>query len=406
MLFNPLSWVGINSTVLSNPLSPTNRVITLLLPAQGLGSQNWVLNTFEAEEPSNLTTLSPPVSPTLPWSESALPYFPTTGTIITFVLGCLVASGWERSRQRLNDIRQKDADINRLEKGYQVLDQLLALDIGALNNGAINNGDVDSALNVHDVFSPEQQHQLQTAVATLKAISLQTQGYMYRSGNRAAIVPPRTVALALSAELLGGLSVGLERNKRVKELGFCGSSGFAESSLGLSSDDLLHTAHEFHGSVQMGAKNASTDSPADSKKSTKFVRFCPITTSNGPQVPKSASPSGSGLTIPATAHTEAKPASALTLGSPKPSFDISSEEGRKALRDYIERKKKPEVPSLSSNSSAAPKLTYAEVCRLDPATKKKYRRVFIANRGWILMGRLEEEEKLYGPGALVKARTE
>lgn len=405
MLFNPLSWVGVNSTALSNPLSATNRVITLLLPAQGLGSQGWVLNTFEAEEPSNLTTLSPPEPPTLPWSESALPHSPTTGTIIAFVLGCLLASGWERSRQRHNDIRQRDAEINRLEKGYQVLDQLLALDIGALSNGT-NNEALDSSLNVHDVFSPEQQQQLQTAVATLKAISLQTQGYMYRSGNQAAIVPPRSVALAHSAELLGGLSVGLEKNKRVRELGSLGSSGFVESSLGLPSDDILQAAHEFHGSVQMGAKNASTDSPADSRKSTKYVRFCPITTSNGPQVPKSASPSGSGLTIPAAAHTEAKPASALTLGSPKPSFDISSEEGRKALRDYIERRKKPEVLSLSTSSSEVPKLTYAEVCRLDPATKKKYRRVFIANRGWILMGRLEEEEKLYGPGALVKARTE
>ncbi|PVH15428.1 uncharacterized protein CXQ87_003268 [Candidozyma duobushaemuli] len=401
MLFNPLSWVGINSTALSNPLSATNRVITLLSPAQGIGSQGWVLNTFKAEEPVNLTTLSPPDHPTLPWSESASPQFPTSGTIIAFVVGCLLASGWERSRKRLIEVRHKDEEINRLEKGYQVLDQLLALDIGALNTGAS-----DSALNVHDVFSPEQQQQLQTAVATLKAISLQTQGYKYHSRNQAAIVPPRTVALAESAELSGGSSVGLERVRRVKELESFGSSGFVESSSGLSSDDLLHTAHEFHGSVQMGAKNASTDSPADSKKSTKFVRFGPITTSNGPQVPKSASPSGSRLTIPAAAHTEAKPASASTSGSPKPSFDISSEEGRKALRDYIERKKKPEGPNLSTISSEAPKLTYAEVCRLDPATKKKYRRVFIANRGWISMGRLEEEERLYGPDALVKARTE
>lgn len=401
MLFNPLSWVGINTTTLSSQLSATNRVITLLLPGQGSGFQGWVLNTFEAEEPLNLSTLSPPDATTLPWSEPALPQFPTSGTIIAFVLGCLLASGWERSRKRLLELRLKDEEINRLEKGYQVLDQLLTVDLGALNTAA-----PDSALNVYDVFSPEQQHQLQTAVATLKAISLQTQGYMYHPGNHAAIVPPRTVALAQSAELLGGLSVGLERERRVREVESPGSSGFLESSVGLSSDHLLHTARESHGSVKMGAKNASTDSPADSKKSTKFVRFCPITTSNGPQVPKSASPSGTGLTIPAAAHTEAKPASALTLGSPKPSFDISSEKGRRALRDYIEKKKKPAEPSLSANLSEAPKLTYAEMHKLDPATKKKYRRVFIANRGWILMGRLEEEEKLYGPGALVKARTE
>ncbi|KAL6670415.1 hypothetical protein ACI3LZ_002761 [Candidozyma auris] len=92
-------------------------------------------------------------------------------------------------------------------------------------------------------------------------------------------------------------------------------------------------------------------------------------------------------------------------------------EGREALKKYIAEKRGQSHMGLVSNKEATDSqdaqendtnitTTYGEVSKFCPETKKKYRRVFVANRGWMSMRAFEEEERKYGSESVVRSRRE
>lgn len=101
----------------------------------------------------------------------------------------------------------------------------------------------------------------------------------------------------------------------------------------------------------------------------------------------------------------------------KNTFEISTAEGREALKKYIAEKRGQSHMGLVSNKEATDSqdaqendtnitTTYGEVSKFCPETKKKYRRVFVANRGWMSMRAFEEEERKYGSESVVRSRRE
>ncbi|QRG38947.1 hypothetical protein FDK38_003367 [Candidozyma auris] len=101
----------------------------------------------------------------------------------------------------------------------------------------------------------------------------------------------------------------------------------------------------------------------------------------------------------------------------KNTFEISTAEGREALKKYIAEKRGRSHMGLVLNKEATDSqdaqendtnitTTYGEVSKFCPETKKKYRRVFVANRGWMSMRAFEEEERKYGSESVVRSRRE
>lgn len=67
-----------------------------------------------------------------------------------------------------------------------------------------------------------------------------------------------------------------------------------------------------------------------------------------------------------------------------PRFDILTASGRELFKHYLQ------------NQNQNQPLKYKDVNRIDPATTKRYKRVFIRNRGWVSLKQLESEETQYG----------
>lgn len=80
----------------------------------------------------------------------------------------------------------------------------------------------------------------------------------------------------------------------------------------------------------------------------------------------------------------------------KPSFDISKESGRAAMRAYVEKKMRD-----NNYKKPLPNVRYREVPRRD-SHHKRLRRVFIPRRGWVSLRRIEMEEYQDGRNALVR----
>lgn len=92
----------------------------------------------------------------------------------------------------------------------------------------------------------------------------------------------------------------------------------------------------------------------------------------------------------------------------RPSFDISSSEGRIQLKAYFDQKLKlrqetPPIPVKCHNSknSSIGRVRYKEIPKMD-ANNKKFKRVFVPNRGWVATRKIEKEESQYGSECCVK----
>lgn len=393
------SWAGCNQTAVFEPDFAANaREGSLAVDLGWLKRPgSWLLGLFYSDSfvPSVLNALEPLVS----FSDTGhFPVPPLLPVQLHIFMGFLIASLFLSTAVFLSTLRRKNAEINGLKNGYQVLDRFLQ---------NLNTGPLEPHL-AQQIFTPEQQEQIHAVVATIRAISFQSPGYLYKHGYPAAIVPP-TAVLAQGA---GPSSSSKNAHRKESCFRERSLSGFVESSSGLASGNVLRTSGGSETPVQT-AENASAKSGSpevcltEDKRPKVHLQEEKPTVKPTPRISKSASPRGSGP-APLLATHSAKGVSASALLNSRPSFDISSEEGRRALRAYVEKKNKPEAlrPSRTEDlPELSPRLTYAEVCKHDPVTKKKYRRVFVANRGWMLMGRLEEEEKKFGSCALVKART-
>lgn len=209
------------------------------------------------------------------------------------------------------------------------------------------------------VLSPQQHHDLQMAVATFKAISLQVRGQRdSKTRFPAAIVPPSAL------QNLSGSSLNVAKQSLPESLG----------------------------PPNVWLKALKADAKEVSSKTEKGTGF--LIKPQATLVPKVT-------LIPQWLQKGFQ--RVLCLPESKPSFDISTAKGRQELRVFIEDKKKTQS---KSEESEAVRPTYAEVCKHDPLTKKKYRRVFVPTRGWLSMQKFEEEEKKLGSNTMVMGRPE
>lgn len=385
-----ISWTGYNQSAVFVPdFAANSSEVTQGVHLGWLkGPASWLLGSTNSGTTGGPHALEPlasssgtghwPVPPLLPIQ---LHIFFGVLTAVLFLITAISLSG----------LRRKDAEISRLKIGYQVLERFLV---------SLQTAPLEPTHFTHEIFTSEQQEQILAAVATIRAISFQSPGYLYKHGYPAAIVPPTAVLAQESGPSSSIKSVDQKSCFKKRNL-----SEVVESSSGLSSGNVLRTTGESDMLVQTAEHASTKSSPPEAGLLRDKI---PKVHSQAKKLPleicKSASPRGSA---PLAMHS-AKGVSASASLHSRPSFDISSEEGRKALKAYVEKKNKPEAPQHSQTEDLpelSPRLTYAEVSKHDPVTKKKYRRVFVANRGWMLMGRLEKEEKKFGSWALVKIRT-
>lgn len=102
-----------------------------------------------------------------------------------------------------------------------------------------------------------------------------------------------------------------------------------------------------------------------------------------------------------------------SISAKKPSFDVTSEVGRERLklwlylnrRDAGAKKQNAELESpriQEEVTSPLPVPTYNEIPQTDPATKKRFKRIHIPNRGWISVKKFEEERARFGGNSPVK----
>lgn len=385
-----LSWAGYNQSAVFEPdFAANSSEVTWGVHLGWLkGPASWLLGSTISGTTKGLHALEPSASS---YSAGHLPVPPLLPFHLHIFLGVLTAVLFLITAFSLSGLRRKDAEISRLKIGYQALERFLV---------NLKTAPPEPTHFAHEIFTSEQQGQILAAVATLRAISFQSPGYLYKHGYPAAIVPPSAVLAQESGPSSSIKSV--DRKSCFKKRS---PSEVVESSSGLSSGNILRTTGGSDMLVQT-AENASAKSgpPEDGLLRDKISKDHSQAKKQPLEISKSASPRGSA----SLAMHSAKGVSASAILDSRPSFDISSEEGRKALKAYVEKKNKPEAPQHSQTEDLpelSPRLTYAEVSKHDPVTKKKDRRVFVANRGWMLMGRLEEEEKKFGSWALVKART-
>lgn len=283
---------------------------------------------------------------------------------------------WRVAGNRLRVIQAQEAELAGIRKGYDAMNQFVL----GLSRPVTSPIDTVGFL-TSCPLTPEQQRQLQQAVATITALSVQYQTVKSINYQNfpAAIVPPK------------------------------GSTKGSSEHAKHCSDSLLPGNHP----PNVWLKPAFKKVVEVPKKALTYVAPTKI------QAAK--------VTTPALLVQPAR------LAATRPSFDISSAEGRAALRSYIEKQmetKKGQTGTKTGESapscqeaiptkseilavepamlpeSLEPRPTYAQVCKYDPVTKKKYRRVFVPNRGWVSMHRFEQEEQVYGSGNTVRSKAE